>query len=227
MCLFSVPLGDVEACISPRRTALAVPLNDNSNRFALFMVYGEGLYRNCVSIATARMKGRGTETDERYAAVCMAGQCNDIKSLLDALDGSPLSRHTPIFVNKRGRGTALSRELRKRGWSRVFSVDDGMECSLERGNRKRHSNLRAQCHADLRSAITEGRVSFSGQLADLLPVQGVRARYTFDERGRYVSPERSRLARMLGTGDTTAWDTAAMAFLEAGYDLSCPTGNAA
>lgn len=226
MCLFSVPLGDVEACISPRRTAPVVPLDDDGKRFALFMVYGEGLYRNCVSIGTAWMKGRGTETDERYAAVCMAGQCNDTKTLLDALDGSPLSRHTPIFVNKRGHGATLYQGLRKRGWCRVYCVTDAVEC-LQQENSRRCSNLRAQCHADLRSAITEGRVSFSGQLADLLPVQGVRARYTFDERGRYVSPERSRLARLLGTGDTTAWDTAAMAFLENAYDLSYPTGSAA
>ncbi|WP_282348051.1 hypothetical protein [Pseudomonas sp. PS01301] len=226
MSLFSVPLGDVEACISPRRTAPVVPLDDDGKRFALFMVYGEGLYRNCVTIGTAWMKGRGTEADERYAAVCMAGQCNDTKTLLDALDGSPLSRHTPIFVNKRGRGAILYQGLRKRGWCRVYCVSDAVEC-LEQGNSRRCSNLRAQCHADMRNAIIEGRVSFSGQLAELLPVQGVRARYTFDERGRYVSPERSRLARLVGTGDTTAWDTAAMAFLDSAYDLSYPTGNAA
>lgn len=227
MSQFSVSLGDVEACLTARGATPVVPLDDGSKRVALFIAYGDGFYRKRFNLCTARMTGGGSLTDARHADVCMVGRCNDAKGFLDALDQSTVCRHTPIFVNQRGRGATLYRELRDRGWHRVYYVTDAMECYLEHGNRYRCSDFRAQCHADLRSAITQGRVSFSGQLAELLPKQGVRARYAFDDYGRYVSPERSSLARLLGAGDTTAWDTAAMAFLENAYDLSYPTGSAA
>lgn len=59
---------------------------------------------------------------------------------------------------------------------------------MQRGSRQGCSDVGAQCHADLRRAIIERRVSFSDKLADLLPKQGVRACYAFDKHGRYVSP---------------------------------------